>query len=234
MNMHPRHRLLRHVCVGLVAACASLAVGCSSQSQLETSPTTDAVHAAELMPLRAQTQSVTMSSSGVATCTQDRTEAIDPGVYRRSVPGYWVVDMVVLDDGAIAVVREVDLLEDRRVAYDPPLPILPGVLKPGEPYEAKAFVSVYRHTDNVQEAVGEVTATYQLIGKVAGTDDGGPGLYIVRTDRTYKLPLVVVDLAITSHYRPGVGPIYARIVRTAKLFGLIPAVRIQEVRVIED
>ncbi|MEZ6191633.1 MAG: hypothetical protein R3C45_10130 [Phycisphaerales bacterium] len=195
-----------------------------------------AVRATELWPTLAQAGRVVVTDEGKALDVQDVTAEIGPGVWRMTVGNFWVVDVVRGQDGSVSALKEVEAAEERRVEYDPPLPLLPAELRAGEPIEFTSAVKLYNHANGALEATGECTATYKLLGTKSL---GGGGLllsdsrhelaYVVEVRRHYKLPLVGVEMHILSAYVPGEGPIAGRTVRVVKLLGLLPVVHEQSV-----
>lgn len=158
------------------------------------------------------------------------------GIWQMSVGGWWVVEVTTRENGAVVILNEVEEAEARRVEYNPPLPMLPAELWMNRPIKHSSRVGVYNHETGVLESTGEVTATYRLLGKKILSPRGIlPGdapeevAYIVRVDRRYNLPLVVIDMKITTAYIPGEGPIAARTIRVIKLLGLIPIMHEQSV-----
>ncbi len=189
------------------------------------------VNASDLMPLGESERAVTVTDRGAERSAVDRIERV-PGeeqiIYRRVVDGFCLVDLVKQEDGSVAVVREVELGEARRVTYDPPLLMVPAVLHSGETVEATSHARVYDHESGTLQAEGEVTATYRLLDET----DEQAGLNVdvtIQTDRRYRLPLTIVDMRLTTTYAPGEGPIAGRVVRTVKLLGLIPLVHEQAI-----
>lgn len=195
------------------------------------------VRASEVWPVGARAGRVVVTDQGQEHDARDVTVAVGPGVWRMSVGGFWVTDVVRDDAGGVSALKEVESAEERRLEYDPPLPLLPAELRAGEPIEFTSAVSLYNHANGALEATGECTATYTLLGKKTLSPGGIlPGdapeelAYIVRVDRRYKLPLVGVDMRIVWAYAPGRGPIAGRTVRVVKLLGLLPVVREQSVK----
>jgi hypothetical protein len=215
-----------------------------------------------LLPLGERAGRVVVTDAGEVHQAANRTEAIPPPeatagvdvlpgdellpedenlpgagvVWRMSVGGWWVVDVVADAGGGVLILSEVEEAEARRVVYDPPMPMLPAELWMGRPIEFTSNVGVYNHETGVLESTGTCTATYRLLGKKTLSPGGLlPGdapaevAYIVRVDRQYKLPLVVVDMKIITAYAPGQGPIAAKTVRIVRLLGLIPVVHKQSV-----
>ncbi len=90
--------------------------------------------------------------------------AVSRGVWRMSVGGWWVVDVTNDASGAVVILQEVEEMEARRVVYDPPLPMLPGELRMGEPIERSSNVSIYNNDSGALESTGTCTATYTLLG----------------------------------------------------------------------
>jgi hypothetical protein len=197
-----------------------------------------AVRASELWPAQARAGRVVVTDEGKAHDVQDVTAEVDPGagVWRMTVGNFWVVDVVRGQDGSVSALKEIEAAEERRVAYDPPLPLLPAELRAGEPMEFTSAVRLYNHANGALEATGECTATYTLLGTKA-IKSNGPSrneseqstAYVVEVQRHYKLPLVSVEMRILSTYAPGRGPIAGRTVRVVKLLGLLPVVREQSV-----
>lgn len=196
------------------------------------------VRGADLWPVLAHAGRVVVTDEGKAHDVQDVTAEVAPGagVWRMTVGSFWVVDVVRGEDGGVSAIKEVEAAEERRVEYDPPLPLLPAGLRAGEPMEFTSAVKVYNHANGALEATGECTATYTLLGTKALGGYGPPTgdtvkgtAYIVQVQRHYKLPLVVVEMRILSAYAPGRGPIAWRTVRVVKLLGVLPVVREQSV-----
>ena len=195
-----------------------------------------AVRAAALWPVGAQAGRVVVTDQGQAHDVQDVTAEVGPGVWRTTVGSFWVVDVVRGEDGGVLAIKEVEAAEERRVEYDPPLPLLPAELRAGEPMEFTSAVRLYNHANGALEATGECTATYTLLGTKSLDGDGPPPgdaqagvAYVVQVQRRYKLPLVGVEMRILSAYAPGRGPIAGRTVRVVKLLGVLPVVREQSV-----
>lgn len=197
-----------------------------------------AVRAAELWPVGARAGRVVVTDEGKAHDVQDVTAEVAPGagVWRMTVGSFWVVDVVRGADGGVSAIREVEAAEERRVEYDPPLPLLPAELRAGEPIVFTSAVKLYNHANGALEATGECTATYTLLGMKSvdvGSrppgDTGTGAACVVQVERRYKLPLVGVEMHILSAYEPGRGPIAGRTVRVVKLLGVLPVVREQSV-----
>lgn len=194
------------------------------------------VRAAEVWPVQSQGGRVVVTDEGKAHDVPEVTAQIGPGMWRMTVGSFWVVDVVRGEDGGVSAIREIEAAEERRVEYDPPLPLLPAELRAGEPMAFTSAVKLYNHANGALEATGECTATYTLLGTKALEGDGPlPGdkqqnqAYIVEVQRRYKLPLVGVEMRILSAYAPGRGPIVGRTVRVVKLLGVLPVVREQSV-----
>ncbi len=206
-----------------------------------------AVRASELWPVRAQAGRVVVTDRGEAHDVQDVTAEVTPGspgspgspgagVWRMTVGSFWVVDVVRGEDGGVSALNEVEAAEERRVEYDPPLPLLPAELRVGEAVEFTSAVKLYNHANGALEATGECTATYTLLGTKSldmygppASDETKNTAYIVQVQRHYKLPLVGVQMHILSAYAPGKGPIAGRTVRVVKLLGVLPVVREQSI-----
>lgn len=229
--MDRRGLLLSAAFMGWLSGCSVGPVAVDHTS----APAIAVVTAAELFPLGEQQRPAVVTDRGVAHAVKDRTERLADTrrvVYRRVVNGFWEVDLVAQPDGAVSAVREVELDQARRIEYDPPLPIVPGILRSDEPIEATSQVRLYNHDSGALEAEGEVTAVYTLLGR-AGEGAKFPDAVVIRTDRKYHLPLVVVDMKLTGTYQPGEGPVAGRVVRTVKLLGLLPVVHVQTIEVAE-
>lgn len=228
-----RHLLVVQLISLLLAGCGSTEKPALLEPPFEA-VTEGVVRAAEVWPIGAQAGRVVVTDRGQAHDVQDVTVAVGPGIWRMSVSGFWVVDVVRDDAGGVAALMEVEAAEERRVEYDPPLPLLPAELRAGEPFMFTSAVKLYNHANGALEATGECAATYTLLGAKV-LDPGKPQAegnlaYVVRVERRYKLPLVGVDVHILSAYEPRRGPIAGRTVRIVKLLGLIPVVHEQSVQ----
>lgn len=211
----------------------------------------ETVRGSELLLLSERESQVVVTDAGQEHNAVNRTEAVNPNVWRMSVGGWWVVDVTQDRAGGVLILSEVERAEERRVEYDPPLPLVPAELKRDEPLEVSSRVSVYNHANNVLESTGTVTATYTLLGgktldargrprssgatespqtgAFEGAEAGGEAteLAIIEVERRYKLPLVIVDMKIQTAYLPGEGPVAARNRRTVRLLGVIPVMHEQ-------
>lgn len=218
------------------------------------------VRALDLLPLSERAGEVLVTDTGVEHDAVDRVEAIAPpdelvergevpgevlgevaglpsGVWRMSVGGWWVVDVMADTRGAVVILSEVEEAEARRIEYDPPLPMIPAELWMGRPVEFGSDVKLYNSESGALEATGKVRATYRLLGKKVISPGGLlPGdapeeaVYIVEVDRKYNLPLVAIDMNILSAYELGEGPVAGKTVRVVKLLGLLPVVHVQSVQ----
>lgn len=210
----------------------------------------EAVSAKALMPMPQRSGVVTVRDrDGQTLEVVDRTEVTGPGRWRASVAGFWTVDLVRETSGAVSIVREDELADNRRVVYDPPLPMLPAVLEMDHPVEHVSAVKLYDLNSGVLQTTGQCTATYRLLGTrrirlgrsadsqsagdLAGDPENDPGdnpgaggeamtVYVVQTDRRFDLPLVKVQMRLLAGYAPGLGPVVQEMRRDIWLLGLIP------------
>ena len=185
--------------------------------------------ASTLWPIRASSGRAVMDDGGTIHDTIEDTKATTDGLWRMRVMGFWIVDAEVRDDASVWAHREIDLSDNRRVEYDPPLPLLPDKLTQGETLTHTSDVRVFLHSTNSLETTGKCTATYTLLGaKHLGSATDQPAV-IVQTDRAYDMPLVTISLRLRHAYQPGEGPVVGQALRVVKLLGLLPVVREQTV-----
>ncbi len=147
-------------------------------------------------------------------------------VWRMSVAGFWVVDVMREPTGGVSILREVESAESRRVEYDPPLPLLPASLTIDSPVEYVGQVRVYDHNSGALQSRGTCTATYRLLGsKQIALPGREVRAAMVQTVRRLDLPLVQVDIHILAAYVPGEGSVAWQTRRDIKLLGVVPVTR---------
>jgi hypothetical protein len=226
LNLRSRARV-RGVSILLLATLAALLTGCASDTSALLEPpygSIELARAAELMPLREQVQVVTVTEDGTPQPARDRMAVTGEDVWRRSVAGFWIVDLTREADGTVVILQEVETEEARQVVYEPPLPLIPAELRMGEPVEVERGVLLYNHENGILEATGTVTATYTLLGTRPSPDGD---LTVIQTDRRFRMPLVIVDMKLLNAYAPDQGPVAGRTVRVVRLLGLLPVMHVQ-------
>ncbi len=206
----------------------------------EHATTDDVLRADEAWPGQEyDRQAKVKDNAQVPHITTDRSALIAPGIWQITLGDIWQSKVQRDTYGAVLALEEIEPTQERRVVYDPPLPLLPAELQPDTPVTVESNVQVYNAANGALETTGSVTATYILLGMKPASPDSPlikqsvdksqPRLYIVQTHRHYKLPLVNVDMQIFWAYQPGEGPVSGRLVRVVKLLGLLPIVHEQHI-----
>ncbi len=146
--------------------------------------------------------------------------------WRMQVANFWIVDLIREPTGTVSILSETELIDARRVEYDPPMPMLPATLTMNQPSKHTSRVRIYNHDTGTLLSTGECTAVITLLGtKQISTPLGPATATLIQTQRQYKLPLVRVDMHILSAYVPAQGPIAGLTRRNIKLLGLLPISR---------
>jgi hypothetical protein len=141
---------------------------------------------------------------------------------------------LVVDDGAIAVVRDIERDDDADVRYEPAILMLPAKLEQGKPVTAEAKMTVHDGDGDGIKARGTCRVKIELLGMRSVTTPAGEfECHVIRTTRTIRLDLAHVDVVIHAAYSPEHGLVRERIERHTKALGLFGGKSSEEMVLIE-
>ena len=180
------------------------------------------VEPATLLPLEAR-EDLFKVIEGEGTGEQIRQQLVESeeGVYVLTFGDRNRLFLTKDADGALVIARLELLDENKGVAYDPAVPLLPASIRPGRAYEYASQARVYDL--ETREVTHSGTARHRINEIARGqfdTDIGQTRGYLVTLDHRVNLPLATVTIDLEVGYEPGYGIVYRRMRSNVQKLGL--------------
>ena len=181
------------------------------------------VRAEELMPLTGRSAVFAVDPDNPAVGAVEVHLEQQPAHWRIRVGGLYETHLLREADGALRARTEIDHEENVRVEYDPPILLLPEVLRVGEPVTDRTHMVIRNRRTGAVRQQGPCKVTVELVHRrEVRTPAGTMQAWVVRTVREADLGLADFRVVITEAYVPQRGLVAKHTDRVVRLLRAVP------------